>query len=435
MAPKRKAADEEEPSAKRTKAEPKAKAKAKARATDADLDKELNDMIQHAKDGEFDEVFKVLDKYPPYVNEKPEERKWCTLHQACFWGNLEAVKKLVEKYDADIFLPTKDEKTPVQVAEEEGHAAVVKYLQAQEKKKKAAADAAAAPPARNASSDRNRITAERNDGKKDEPDMQLEGVKDVTLKLGAEGGGILCGAALVYSGAKRQKAICISERKFKGAINHSGDTNDGTKSVHTIDVNFTKMPKDVDKIYLTLCSCGPANLSKFKKPTIELLGDGAPMIRYNLADAGTAMSTVMAVLEKQTGSWTASPVGAISGKKFCGNYKAAECLIASGGEDDSGDGKNAKKAPKAKAKAAARGSSGRSKSELSGKKVCFTGALSITRANAKAKAEAAGAKVVGDVSGQTQIVIVGSGAGSKLAVAEGFGCDIWQEEEFLAAVD
>lgn len=430
MAPKRKSADEE-PSAKRAKAEPKAAAKAKARATDADLDKELNDMIQHAKDGEFDEVFKVLDKYPPYVNEKPEERKWCTLHQACFWGNLVAVKKLVEKYEADIFLPTKDEKTPVQVAEEEGHAEVVKYLQAQEKKRKAAADAAAAPPARNANSDRNRITAERNDGKKDEPDMQLEGVKEVTLKLGAEGGGILCGAALVYSGAKKQKAICISERKFKDAINHSGDTTVGTKSTHTIDVNFPKMPKDVDKIYLTLCSCGPANLSKFKRPTIELLGDGAPMIRYNLADAGTSMSTVMAVLEKQTGSWVASPVGAISGKKFCGNYKAAEQLIASGGEDDGG-GRSAKKATKAAA--TVRGSSSRSKSELSGKKVCFTGTLTIKRADAKAKAEAAGAKVVGDVSGQTQIVIAGPGAGSKLAVAETLGCDIWQEEEFLAAI-
>merc|ERR1740121_3261429 len=156
MAPKRKAADEE-PAAKRAKAEPKAKAK--ARATEADLDKELNDMIQHAKDGEFEEVFKVLDKYPPYVNEKPEERMYCTIHQACFWGDLAAVKALVEKYNADIFLPTKDGKTPREVAKEDGHDPAVKYLEAQEKKK------APPPPepvaARNANTDRNRITATR----------------------------------------------------------------------------------------------------------------------------------------------------------------------------------------------------------------------------------------------------------------------------------
>eukprot|EP00971_Amphidinium_carterae_P212159 4210331-Amphidinium_carterae.2 len=29
-------------------------------------------MIQAAKDGEFEKVFELLDKYPPYVNERPE---------------------------------------------------------------------------------------------------------------------------------------------------------------------------------------------------------------------------------------------------------------------------------------------------------------------------------------------------------------------------
>jgi hypothetical protein len=32
------------------------------------------------------------------------------------------------------------------------------------------------------------------------------------------------------------------------------------------------MPKGSDKVYLTLCSCGPANLSKFTRPSVELLG-------------------------------------------------------------------------------------------------------------------------------------------------------------------
>jgi len=396
MAPKRAAAGGEL-AAKRAKATPAA-----PRATEADLDKELNDMIQHAKDGEFDDVFKVLEKYPPYVNEKPEERMYCTMHQACYWGNLAAVKTLVEKYDADIFLPTKDGKTPKEVAKENEHDAVVKYLEAQEKKKKPAAE----PAARNVNTDRNRVTATRNDGA-EEADLELKGVKDVTLKLGAEGGGILCGAALVYSGDKKQKAVCMSDRKFKTAINHSGDSYAGGKSTHTINIKLSAMPKDVDKVYLTLCSCGPANLSKFKNPTIELLGDGADMIRYNLSDAGKAMSTVMVVLEKQSGSWVASPVGAISGTKFCGNYAAAQKLIACGGSD-----------------------------EASGKTVCFTGALTkMTRAQGKSKAEAAGAKVTDKVSSKTDIVVVGSGAGDKLLVAQGFGCDCWEEDDFAATVD
>lgn len=417
MAPKRAAAGGE-PAAKRAKAAPKAA----ARATDADLDKELNDMIQHAKDAEFEKVFKVLDKYPPYVNEKPEERMYCSLHQACYHGDLAVVKKLVEKYNADVFLPTKDGKSPLEVAKENEHNEVAKYLEAQEKKKKPAAEPAGA---RNASADRNRVKVTRDDGD-DNPELELAGVKDVTLKLGAEGGGILCGAALVYGAGKKQKAVCMSDRKFKTAINHSGDSYAGGKSTHTIDIKLGSMPKDVDKIYLTLCSCGASNLSKFKNPTVELLGDGASMIRYNLSDAGASMSTVMAVIEKQPGSWVASPVGAISKTRFCGNYKAAETLIDSGVSDDCG----AKKPPMKAAKAAG----GRKASDLKGKTVCFTGALTMKRADAKAKAEAAGAKVTGVVSGKTDIVIHGPGAGDKLIIAEGYGCDLWEEDEFVKAV-
>merc|ERR1719446_412903 len=164
MAPKRKAPPEEPP-AKRAKAEakaaepkgraaakaepeakaraPKAKVLAKeaapalARVSAADLDKELDTMIQASKDGEFDDVFKILDKYPPYVNERPEERRYSTIHQACYWGHLDILKKLVEKYNADIFLTTKEGHTPIDVAKEHGHNALVKYLEAEVKKKTA----------------------------------------------------------------------------------------------------------------------------------------------------------------------------------------------------------------------------------------------------------------------------------------------------------
>ena len=126
---------------------------------------------------------------------RPEAREYATLHQACHWGDLPAVKRLVEGYSADIYLPTKSGQSALQVAEAEGHAPVVKYLRG---KAKAAPKPAAG--SYNAAVDRNRISATRTDGI-DEPDMPLGAVKHVTLKLGADGGGvggILCGAALVY---------------------------------------------------------------------------------------------------------------------------------------------------------------------------------------------------------------------------------------------
>lgn len=428
MPPKRSAAEAKEPAAKRAKAEAKAKAKGKAkakaaapRASDADLDNELNTMIQSAKDGEFEKVFEILDKYPPYVNERPEERMYSTIHQACYWGNLDAIKKLVNDYEADINATTKDGKTPVEVAKEHEHTAIVKYFEGLLKKK----SAAATPPVaggRNKTAERERITVTRNDGANDDPDMDLSGVKQVTLKLGADGGGILCGAALVYSGVKKEKAVCISDRKFKTAITHSGDTTEPSgRRTHTIKIDLTKMPAKSNKIYLTLCSCGPANLQKFTRPSIELLGDDEPMLRYDLKDAGKSQSTIMAVLDKDSGEWIASPVGAISSVKFCGNYKAAEKLISEDSAGSSGGG----------------GGGGGEDGDLSlaGKTLVFTGTLTMPRKEAKSKAEAAGAKVTAAVSGATNVVVAGPGAGEKLEIAKGYGCEIWSEEQFKECVE
>jgi BRCT domain type II-containing protein len=69
---------------------------------------------------------------------------------------------------------------------------------------------------------------------------------------------------------------------------------------------------------------------------------------------------------------------------------------------------------------------------LAGKTVVFTGTLSMVRAEAKAKAERAGAKVAGTISGSTDIVIAGPGAGSKLAAAQSRGIEVWTEDEFVS---
>ena len=71
-------------------------------------------------------------------------------------------------------------------------------------------------------------------------------------------------------------------------------------------------------------------------------------------------------------------------------------------------------------------------SPIAGKSVVFTGELTaMTRAEAKARAEALGAKVVSSVSRKTDYVVAGPGAGSKLAEAEKLGLGVLSEQQWL----
>lgn len=73
---------------------------------------------------------------------------------------------------------------------------------------------------------------------------------------------------------------------------------------------------------------------------------------------------------------------------------------------------------------------------FAGKTVVLTGKLeNLTRNEAKEKIEKLGGKVTNSVSKNTDIVIAGSDAGSKLAKAKSLGITIWDEEKLLAELN
>ena len=75
-------------------------------------------------------------------------------------------------------------------------------------------------------------------------------------------------------------------------------------------------------------------------------------------------------------------------------------------------------------------------SALAGRTLVFTGALSsMSRHEAKAKAEQIGANVTSSISKKTDYVVAGTSAGSKLRKAETLGVKVLSEKEWLELVD
>ena len=80
--------------------------------------------------------------------------------------------------------------------------------------------------------------------------------------------------------------------------------------------------------------------------------------------------------------------------------------------------------------------SGATVSPVAGKSVVFTGSLeTMTRHEAKARAEALGAKVAESVSRKTDYVVVGADAGSKATKAAALGVKTLSEREWLALIE
>ncbi|MEM6458687.1 MAG: NAD-dependent DNA ligase LigA [Planctomycetota bacterium] len=82
---------------------------------------------------------------------------------------------------------------------------------------------------------------------------------------------------------------------------------------------------------------------------------------------------------------------------------------------------------------AAAGGTAREDSPFANITVVLTGTLErFTRPDLKARLEALGAKVTGSVSKNTDLVIAGESAGSKLTKAESLGVEVWDETKLLA---
>lgn len=73
---------------------------------------------------------------------------------------------------------------------------------------------------------------------------------------------------------------------------------------------------------------------------------------------------------------------------------------------------------------------------LSGKTVVLTGVfVSFNRSELKGRLEEAGARVTGSVSGNTDILVAGERAGSKLRRARNLGIEVWDEDTLSSALE
>jgi len=86
-------------------------------------------IIDLAKAGKWKDLYSALERRRELVNVRPAVREFAALHQAAFYGSVDAVHTLVGKYGADPAMGTKLGVTSAEVARGAGHGSVADILQ------------------------------------------------------------------------------------------------------------------------------------------------------------------------------------------------------------------------------------------------------------------------------------------------------------------
>lgn len=94
----------------------------------AELVTSAHQLIDQAKAGRWQDVFKMLDSHHELVNIRPDVREYSALHQAAYHDNKEVLATLITKYGADPTLLTASGMTLLEVAEMQGSTTVIESL-------------------------------------------------------------------------------------------------------------------------------------------------------------------------------------------------------------------------------------------------------------------------------------------------------------------
>mmetsp|Transcript_29898 Transcript_29898/g.85992 ORF Transcript_29898/g.85992 Transcript_29898/m.85992 type:complete len:607 (+) Transcript_29898:65-1885(+) len=136
-------------------------------------------------------------------------------------------------------------------------------------------------------------------------EVEVDTVDAITLKLDSNSSRILCGACVLCNDRHQcEKVVCFSDRSYaNGAIRHSGDDKVDGKSVHTIEVDMSRIPESVSHMYFTICACGCQSLSCFQQPSIMMYSRSSPdenLLEYSIDQAADSLSSVMARLTRRS---------------------------------------------------------------------------------------------------------------------------------------
>jgi len=123
--------DEEEDQKEKEDAEQEARPtkQAKVDFSSSEMTKLAQEAINHAKSGQWIQLYALLSEHPGLVDARPEACEYGVLHQAAWHGDVTVVKRLIMQYVADVKLQSKSGLTAADIAREKGHKDALELLE------------------------------------------------------------------------------------------------------------------------------------------------------------------------------------------------------------------------------------------------------------------------------------------------------------------